>query len=119
MAIISITARRGLVPYEVARYNTDYRTPTGADIAEDIQAAQRIEALRPEQQVTKWDIIGDRERGELDRTPFQMSQGDEQVPGRCGTCGADTSTEGMFARHYVLDDIRFKNLGHCPNGDNR
>jgi hypothetical protein len=116
MAIVTITATRGFRTHVVDRFNTAYRTPTGADVGDAIQAADRIEAIPPGQQVTKWDIIGDRERIQLDRTPFLMWEGHEQVPGRCLTCGADIDTEGKFARHYVLDNIDHKNLGHCPNG---
>lgn len=115
MAIITVTAWRGARSYDVARYNTDRRTPTEADLADDIQAAQRIEALKPGQRVTKWDVIGDRERGQLDRTSFLMWDGDVRVPGVCSTCGTDIGTEGEFARHFVLDDIRHKNLGRCPS----
>lgn len=57
---------------------------------------------------TKWDFLTDAERKELDAAPFK--DGD----GSCGRCGEALPTEGHFARHYVIPDLRYLNLGCCP-----
>jgi hypothetical protein len=41
----------------------------------------------------------------LERTPFG---------GSCGSCGAVLDTEADFAKHYLVDDERYLNLGNCP-----
>lgn len=120
MAEITVTARKpwGWQTITTGHFDStsgfESRRPTPDNIADAIQAAERIEALKPGQPVTKWDVISDRERAELDRIPFLMWEGAKQIPGQCSGCGADTGTEGKFARHYVLDDIQYKGLGHCP-----
>lgn len=62
--------------------------------------------------VTKWDLITDADRDALDRTPFTDSAGN---PGACAGCGEALPTEGAFARHFVLTDRRYLNLGWCPD----
>jgi hypothetical protein len=72
---------------------------------------------------TKWDILQSRlavleaevrDRQEylagLDRTPFTANG-----TGRCSSCGEQLPTEGDFARHFIVLDERFINLGECPN----
>lgn len=56
--------------------------------------------------VTKWDLIDETERAALNRIPF----GDA-----CSGCGIMLTTEGDFARHFVLTDRRYLNLGNCRN----
>lgn len=120
MAQITVTARRpwGWQTITTGDFDTtsdlESRKPTPGNIHDAVQVAERIEALKSDQPVTRWDIISDRERAELDRTPFMMWEGAKQVPGQCRGCGADVDTEGKFARHYVVDDIRYSRLGHCP-----
>lgn len=33
---------------------------------------------------------------------------------QCSTCGAPIPTEAAFAKHYLVDDERYLNLGNCP-----
>jgi hypothetical protein len=67
---------------------------------------------------TKWQILTERAEGlestaqairaelaGLDRTTFG---------GKCTCCGEALETEGDFARHFVVPDVRYLNLGGCP-----
>lgn len=54
---------------------------------------------------TKWDLSSTRDRVALDATRFGAP---------CSGCGLGLATEGDFARHFVLGDVRFLNLGWCP-----
>lgn len=55
---------------------------------------------------TKWDLISDTERTALNATPFG---------GACSACGQVLATEGDFARHFIVPDARYRNLGWCPS----
>jgi hypothetical protein len=58
---------------------------------------------------TKWDHLSETEREALDATPLNIP---------CSGCGKNLSTEGDFARHFVLLYGRqYLNLGRCPNKD--
>jgi hypothetical protein len=54
---------------------------------------------------TKWDFLSDNERKDLELTPFN---------GSCSQCGIQLETEADFAKHYIISDIRYFNLGDCP-----
>lgn len=101
------------------RLEHDFDPATGPaarwqEVRDLLWAAQSISRLIPGWQsnwklhhkhpVTKWDLITDRERDSLDRTPFN---------GNCGSCGEHLLTEGQFARHYVVPDLQYPNLGTC------
>jgi hypothetical protein len=62
--------------------------------------------------VTKWDLVGDRGRADMERTPTRP-------PGEpvltCPACHAPLPTEADFARHFVIPDLRYWNLGNCPH----
>lgn len=71
---------------------------------------------------TKWEILEERlvkvrkeyfaARAELmglENTPF-TSNG----TGKCSTCGAPLDTEADFAKHFLVTDERYLNLGMCP-----
>lgn len=79
---------------------------------------------------TKWDVLQERlaeaknaveklegELRYLRDTPFLQWQldGTSMEPGRCSGCQAEIGTEEKFARHFVISDERYLNLGHCPN----
>lgn len=32
----------------------------------------------------------------------------------CGTCGVEFETEADFAKHYLVPDERYTNIGRCP-----
>lgn len=64
--------------------------------------------VRPRIPTTKWDLLDGVERADADATPSGVADG-------CSGCGADVSTEGRFARHFILVDLRFWNLGECPD----
>lgn len=55
--------------------------------------------------VTKWDVISDAEKESLRNTPFQST---------CSGCDLWLETEADFARHFILFEVRYKNLGYCP-----
>lgn len=65
--------------------------------------------INPDGPITKWDVLSEWERGDLERTPFQDGKGS------CSRCGEPLPTEAAFARHYVVNDLRYLNLGSCPN----
>lgn len=55
--------------------------------------------------VTKWDLIDDDARTALDNTSCNV---------HCSGCDKLLATEGDFARHFRLLDVRYLNLGSCP-----
>jgi hypothetical protein len=65
-------------------------------------------AARSTSQLQKWDLITPQERRALDATAF--SDGTKG----CSVCHTPLPTEGDFARHYLVPDRRYKNLGECP-----
>jgi hypothetical protein len=62
----------------------------------------------PRLSYTKWDLITAAERRALDATPF--SDGTQG----CSGCHTPPPTAGDVARHYLVPDLRYKNLGECP-----
>lgn len=62
--------------------------------------------------LTKWDLLSEEERAEMDATPFHRPGTKE--PGWCTPCGTPLPTEGAFARHYVIRALTYPNLGYCP-----
>jgi hypothetical protein len=71
----------------------------------------RIRQTRPDGRPVKWDFLTEWEMEELADTPFLNS---EREPGSCSCCGTPLPTEADFAKHFVLNDLRFLNLGECP-----
>lgn len=67
---------------------------------------------------TKWSVLKDRltaAQKEVDLLTHQL-EGLENTP--CGipcVCGVTLVTEADFARHYLLANPRYLNLGECPN----
>lgn len=55
---------------------------------------------------TKTDLLSDDQMEGLDATPWGLT---------CSGCDTLLVTEGDFARHFVLPDATFLNLGECPN----
>src|SRR4051812_18925499 len=68
---------------------------------------------------TKWSILHDR----LDEAQAVVNQLRAQLDGldntpcglTCTGCGQKLDTEGDFARHFIVPDSRYLNLGDCPN----
>jgi hypothetical protein len=67
---------------------------------------------------SKWDVLNERhqkayeEYVELTRA---LNRLETQSCGlTCSGCGAALETEADFARHYLVPDERFLNLGYCP-----
>lgn len=58
---------------------------------------------------TKWDFLSDKEREDYTNTPC----GDGTVT--CSQCNELLLTEADFAKHYTVTDVRYFNLGACPN----
>ena len=56
---------------------------------------------------TKWDLLSDGERIAYENTDFNNY---------CSTCGHYLATEADFAKHYVVSDVRYFNLGSCYRG---
>lgn len=56
-------------------------------------------------QLTKWDFISDSERETLSGIRFGA---------KCSGCGVHLETEADFARHFIVNDSRYLNLGECP-----
>jgi hypothetical protein len=72
---------------------------------------------------TKWDILqerADKLRSDLAAIEANMAWMTE-VPftangaGKCSACGEELKTEADFAKHFLVPDERFLNLGECPN----
>lgn len=69
--------------------------------------------------VTKWDVLVSRR----DELAAQLEAANRELRGleitRCGLtcsgCGTYLETEADFAKHFVIPDIRYLNLGNCPN----
>ena len=57
---------------------------------------------------TKADLITGYELEALDRTRCELT---------CDHCGTFLPTEGDFARHFVIPDARYLNLGNCPHNE--
>jgi hypothetical protein len=62
-----------------------------------------------EHKTTKADLISADELAALDRIPFGHP---------CSGCGIELPTEGAFARHFIVPDTQYKNLGYCPTNQN-
>lgn len=62
-----------------------------------------------ERPITLWDIISDSEREYMERQPFNGTG-----KGQCSGCGIEHKTEADFARHYWIPELRYRNLGLCP-----
>ena len=67
--------------------------------------------------VTKWDVLVSR-RDELQR---QLDEANSYLQGLENTscnlscrCGAYFATEADFAKHFIVPDTRYLNLGWCP-----
>lgn len=58
---------------------------------------------------TKWDFLSEGERQTLAAQEFGMP---------CTKCGQHLATEADFARHFIVSDPTFFNLGYCPNVGN-
>jgi hypothetical protein len=79
---------------------------------------------------TKWDLLQDdlvaaldavhraqREIEYLENTPCLDSEGQ---PIKCVVCGTAFQTEADFAKHFVVPDSQYRNLGTCPHaGEDR
>ena len=55
--------------------------------------------------ITKWDLLDEGERAELDATPCDLP---------CFGCDKLLVTEGDFARHFILYNVQLRNVGYCP-----
>jgi hypothetical protein len=83
-----------------------YSCTTGLHRMLDAYARAKASVAAPG--FTKWDVLHAVERTMLDAMMF----GDGTT--ECSKCGAELRTEGQFARHYVVSDRRYLNLGSCP-----
>lgn len=68
--------------------------------------------------VTKWDVLTARlaeAEAEASRLRVELAGLDATECGlSCDGCGEVLATEGDFARHFVVSDTRYLNLGECP-----
>jgi len=62
--------------------------------------------------LTKFDTLTSSDRYALTRTPLGHTWDDDPTP--CNACGIPLATEADFARHFVVADPRYLNLGDCP-----
>lgn len=56
--------------------------------------------------LTNWDLRSDEDRIWLQRTNLTF-------PTHCNSCGYWLVTEADFAKHYVIGDVNYPNLGIC------
>lgn len=80
-----------------------WRARNLVNAAEEWKRNWKRAQVRP---ITKWDLVNERTRHYLDNTLLG-------TPVACNTCGWEMKTEGEFARHYVVTDIDYTNLGTC------
>jgi hypothetical protein len=70
---------------------------------------------------TKWDILVERRdqlRLDLERLERELKGLSNTNCGlNCSGCGQHHETEADFAKHYLIPDERYLNLGYCPNKD--
>jgi hypothetical protein len=59
---------------------------------------------------TKWDLVTESEREWMLKTPFG---------GQCIGCNQPLATEADFAKHFIIPDPIYKNLGYCPKSNRR
>lgn len=69
-----------------------------------VYVTRLLHDLENKKNLTKWDFLSDGERQGLERTKFGQD---------CSTCGEHLKTEADFAKHYVVTDPRYFNLGQC------
>lgn len=81
----------------------------------------RYVKTRDDGQFVKWDFLSPAQMQSYANTPFeQAGDWDDETgsftygPGKC-ECGHPLPTEAEFAKHFVVPDLRFLNLGNCPN----
>lgn len=56
--------------------------------------------------ITKWETLDEATREAYQETPFNRP---------CAYCGVLLATEADFAKHFIVTDRRYLNLGDCPN----
>jgi hypothetical protein len=56
--------------------------------------------------LTKWDFLMAENRIGLDQTPLNV---------RCAACEEPFRSEGEYARHYIVPNPLYLNIGYCPN----
>jgi hypothetical protein len=54
---------------------------------------------------TKWMLLSDNERISLEECELDTI---------CSQCGEKLATEADFAKHFIIPDLRYFNLGYCP-----
>ena len=55
---------------------------------------------------TKWDHLTDSQKEGYESTPCGL---------HCSGCDIYLDSEADFAKHFIIKDVRFLNLGECPN----
>jgi hypothetical protein len=64
-----------------------------------------VNAMAQPRRLTKWDRISEAERTLLNLTTCGAV---------CSGCETPLATEGDFARHFIVPDSRYLNVGYCP-----
>jgi hypothetical protein len=59
---------------------------------------------------TKWDLLSESEQRDYENTAFTANG-----TGDCSQCGEHLATEADFAKHFIISDLRYMNLGDCKN----
>lgn len=59
---------------------------------------------------SKWDLLSDSEKRAYENTTLTK----EGTAVECTGCGEELTTEADFAKHFVIDNLHYLNLGHCP-----
>lgn len=71
-----------------------------------VYVTRMVADLDPEKQFTKWDFLSDWEREKLQTQTFGKP---------CGKCDTMLNTEADFAKHFIVTNPRYFNLGECPS----
>ena len=72
-----------------------------------IYVTRQIEGLKAP--YTKWDFLSESERETYSNQTFGSGFM------KCSGCGEKIVTEADFAKHFIIPDVRYFNLGNCPN----
>lgn len=71
----------------------------------NLYVTRYVGKIDPDSPLTKWDLLSDEERVWATKTSFGQD---------CTSCGLVLETEADFARHFIVPDLRYFNLGTCP-----
>lgn len=103
-----VKALQPQIRWHVVRGMTSEESDAYATSAESVDHRPTLPLYtggRTVMELTKWNLSTPEEQAALDRTKCGLP---------CAGCGTMLETEGDFARHFVLYNRVYRNLGFCP-----